>query len=558
MREGRNGRSLRQLSRSFAAIALLVLGCKAPARNDAPVALPPVPAPPDLLAEATIAAPDLSWRRLQHGLGGATGVLPASLGSLLSSAAGLDARLAAEVNGAAPAYAVVAGKGPSRAWVLAARLVEERRARPLFEGKDAVFDVADGGAGMVLLRARPARASAIAAAYAPGGWIVVGSSEAAVEALGPYATRSLAAKPVEAPSIVVDVPGSAFDGELADRAARSWAGVKDALQHDDAAERAAHGGRAPDFGEPGPIVQALDAWVGNKIAVLRDLAGAHVTIDLRDDDLRSTVLAAPRAPDGPAKAALGALHPGDALPLARAPRETVLGFVTRDDAPSRAKDADAVEAATTATLGPRLAAGDRKALHAALGDWSAARDDWFTFALAMTAKDRAAILDVSSSDPARTARGVGELVTLAAHAPALRDPLESWLGASGLAVESVALPGAGQAWTAKFAKGASVAMAWAPGRADVKLALAEAPLPLVGGGSGGSLGDDAAVRMALVSLGDVSAAIVAQPGRAPGCTANGAIVLGWGSRAAPDGHPSLWAELGAPYASLRCIVRSVF
>ena len=164
----------------------LPVGCHGKAQTSE-AALPPADAPADLLAEGTIATPDASWTRLQRGMGGTAGILPATIGGLICAASALDARLAAEISGTSPAYLVVAGSGASPSWVLAARLVEERRARPLFEGKGALFQTQDAGAGVVVIAGtRPTQTNAVVG-IAPGGWLVVGRS--AGRARGAVAVR---------------------------------------------------------------------------------------------------------------------------------------------------------------------------------------------------------------------------------------------------------------------------------------------------------------------------------------------------------------------------------
>jgi hypothetical protein len=445
--------------------------------------------------------------------------------------------------------------------VVAARLVEERRARPLFEGQRAIFEALDGGSGLVVLRSRgAAKATEVVTAIAPGGWLVVGSAPRALAELSPYATRTLAARAATpGESVGVDLPPAALDRVLAAAVVRGWSGVKNQLLHEDDAQRAAHGGRAPDFGDPRAIVGTLDAWVQDRIAVLRDLDRAHLAIQVEDDAVRATLTTAPRTPGGPARALVEGLHTGDVSALGRLPRETVLGLVTRDDAATRAKDAAGIEVGIATTLGSRLGAGERKAVHAALDDWAQARGDWITLALTMAATDREFVLDVASSDPARSARGVREAVELAAHVPAFRDPLEGWAGSHALTIGPAGPPASAAVTTARFATGSPFMLAWAPGQTDLRLALGEAPFPLLQEPrAGAALGDDPAIRALLASLGDVSTAIVAQPGRAPGCTAAGGMVLAWGSRKDPGGQVSLVAEVGSSDSSLRCLLRAAF
>ena len=583
MHEGRQRSPLRRLRELGLAgvVGVLAGGAAACHRGskDAPeegarAALPPVPAPASLIAEGAIASPDATWQRLQRGMGGAAGLLPTTLGGAVCAAAGLDARLGGEISGASPAYLVVAGDPASPSWVLAARLVEERRARPLFEGASAVFDARDAGGGLIELSARgrpPARGGV--AAIAAGGWVVIGGSTAALVELAPYATRTLPTKGAAKESIAIDVPQAALAGSLAGKIAATWSDAHRTLLENDRALREAHGGRAPDFGDPRAIVGALDSWVQTRLAALRDLRGAHVAIDVGDDDVRATVTAPPASPDGAASAALAALHSGDVAPLASAPRETVLALLARDDAASRAKDAADLAAAIDTTLGARLAPADAKRVHAAIDDWYGARGDWATLAVTLTPTDRGVVADVAAADPARASRAVREAVDLLAHVPAIHEPLGAWLHVRDVTLSSPDVPGGGRASMATFAtekptsgvdrsaRGAdspsSFALAWEPASSDLKLALATTPLPLLASPlPGTTLGDDPAIRAALAAVGGpVAGAIVAQPGRSPGCSATGGIVVAWGQRPEGGGQ-ALWGTVVASDSSLRCVAKS--
>ena len=68
----------------------------------------PVPAPDGLMADVVVRGPDALWGRLRQGVGGPMAGLPQSVGGALTAAANLDPTLAGEVDGSAPAYAVMA------------------------------------------------------------------------------------------------------------------------------------------------------------------------------------------------------------------------------------------------------------------------------------------------------------------------------------------------------------------------------------------------------------------------------------------------------------------
>jgi hypothetical protein len=555
-------------------------GCHAKA-NEGDVArgpLAPVAAPAALIVEGVVATPDATWQRFQHGVGGGAGLLPTTLGGIVCAATGLDARLGAEITGASPAYLVAAGDPASPGWLLAMRLVEERRARPLFEGASAIFDARDAGPGVVELSARgkasvlSGAAGSAVVAIAPGGWLVLGSTADALQELAPYATRTLATKGATGTgtgtsSITLDVPRWALAGSLAEALGTGWGDAEHAMLEDDRALREAHGGRAPDFGDPRAIMTVLDAWMQKKLAALRDLRGLHVAIDVGENGVSAVVTAPPASANGAASEIVGALLSSDSAPLARLPRETVLALFLSNgaNADARAGDAAEVETALVTTLGTRLTPADAKRVHVALDDWYGARGDWATLGLTMTPTDRGVVADVATSDPARASRGVREALDLLAHVPAIREPFGAWLHVRDIKLGGADLPGGGRASVASFTtdQPSPFALAWTPASpaasaalhpgdaGDLKLALGAAPLPLIAPVQPGG------------TLGPVAGAIVAQPGRSPGCNATGGIVLAWGTRAGQAGQAgqadlSLWATVAASDSSLRCAVKTFF
>jgi len=571
---------------ALVACASSSVGCRAKGKGEgASESAGPVAPPANLLAEGVIATPDATWQRIQRGAGGGAGLLPTTLGGLLSGVAGLDAKLGPEINGASPAYVVVAGEGPSPSWALAARLLEERRARPLFEGEGAVFDARDAGGGVEILspRGKPSRSTEVVAVV-PGGWLVVANDAAALVELTPYATRALPAKLASTKeAVAIDVLQSALAGAIAGMAADEWGATQRAMLENDRALREAHGGRAPDYGDPRAIISSLDGWVQKRISALRDLRGAHLGIDVGDGDVHATLTASPASAGGAASLLASALRTGDVAPLQAVPRETVLALLARDDARSRAADATDFETALATTLGPRLTSDDAKRVHAAIGDWSEARGDWATLAFTLTPADRGVVADIAASDPGRLARSVREALELYAHVPAIHDPVGGWLHAHSVSFGAGSVPGGGHAAVATFKTDdpSPLLLAWTPSPADspatskpgdVKLALGVTPLPLLAPSlPGATLGDDPELRAAIASVGSVAGAVLVQPSRIPGCSATGGILLAWGTRPAaasvpaqasahggPDGQDALWATLVASDSSLRCAVKSLF
>src|SRR5438105_4605610 len=111
----------------------------------------PVPAPDGLLAEGTFSTPNASWGKVQRGVGGYVGILPSTLGGLVTTATGLDPTLGPEIDGNAPAYVAVADAGGHAAWAIAVKLVDARRARGGLVDGDAARYTARDAAGLTEL-----------------------------------------------------------------------------------------------------------------------------------------------------------------------------------------------------------------------------------------------------------------------------------------------------------------------------------------------------------------------------------------------------------------------
>ena len=379
---------------------------EAPVAPAAAVVEAPVSAPSGELFEATIATPDATWGRVQRGAGGAAGILPSTLGGLACAASGIDPSLASEVDGASPAYAVVAGDLSEPAWAIAMRLADPRARSRLVEG-DAAKLAARDVAGMARLEERGAGSGRAVAAIAKSGWLVVAKDDASLAALGPYATRTMPTRALVAEAASVDAPGTALAGALKDALARAWTARKAQMLASDTATRAQHGDRAPDFADPRAIVASVDGVVASALDVLGDAKDAHVGVDADDASVRASLTAAPASADGPARRALQSVKLGDASPLLALPMNTMLAVFARDDADARAKQADAVAGAMDAALGGRWKPADAKRVRDALTDWAKGRGDWTALALVWGAA-KGALVASPASDAERATRALGE------------------------------------------------------------------------------------------------------------------------------------------------------
>ncbi len=228
------------------------------------VEVAPVPAPDKRLADVVIAHPNATWAKLQRGVGGAAGILPATAGGMFCTVLGLDPAMASEIDGSSPFYGVLAGDPVAPSFAFALKLGDVRKARTvLLEAETARFSWRDAG-GMTELLAKGGadRSPGVVMGIAPSGHLLIASSSTDLTSLGPYVTRSLPAEPLpDGGAIVASVPRAAIEGVLVPRLDALWATTRSFLAAADAKSRRDHGGRAPDFGDAGVLLERLDAFV---------------------------------------------------------------------------------------------------------------------------------------------------------------------------------------------------------------------------------------------------------------------------------------------------------
>ena len=502
-----------------------------------------VPAPPGLVGQAWVRAPDALWSRVQNGVSGAAALMPPDVGSLLCAATGLDGAVGPLVDGKADAYVVVAdaGGGAGLAWAAAVPLRDGPRVASLLLPGDAGVAryVARDEQGMRALT-RLDRPLPVAMALADDGkitYLVVARSDANLARLGPYAYRSMPVlpRPAETASVVAQLTPAA----LAAYASSSWNDARTWLADRDAEQRAKHGGRPPDFGDPQAILEAVDGVVKRRLGLLADAKTATVEIEAGDGDVSADLRLEPR--DGDAAAAI---TPGDTRPLADVPADAVLALQVRDSADARADDARELEAAIGKALGSRAHADDDRAIASALDAWSAARGDWLTASLAWGPATAVVVRSPGGEAAVRALRGLIDL----GGRPVFASPLHATFALGAPSVAAAKVDGLTEAFLAAFGSKSPLGVAW--GAADdrlVAVAAEHADKRLASLASSPRLGDDPRVARALSALGsDASFVVLAEPlridaSRAASDAAHSPALLAWGRR---DGKAWLRLDVG--------------
>ena len=517
---------------------------------------PPVPAPDGLLAEGWVRAPDAVWAKVQSGVSGAVALLPPTAGELACAVAGLDSRVAPLVDGKGTSFVVLAdGAGGAVAWAVALPLTDPAAAAKILLGAGDAQGASRDVAGMHLAPST-GRSSSIVAALG-SRWLVLAGDEDDLKRLGPYAVRTMPTKavPSDPAAIVVDAPASALAGPLSQRLAAKWDETRAWLSAQDQEQRAKHGGRAPDFGEPRVIVDALDGAAKRRIALVAAARGARLTIDAGDDEVHAEVLLTPGTDPSSAKL-LAAMHPSTSHPLAEAPADALVALLARDDAATRADDAATLEATVEHALGDRLHDEDSRAVRAAFDDWARARGDWLSAALAAGATDatRGVWLRTPAAGGETATNAVREIVDLS-HRQAFKDLLAGSLHLGPSTAATADVSGVGKANLATFAplgvngKGgaaaATLGVAWGVHDGDLLVAGGPSPASLLAAEASvaARIGDAPRSARAIAALGnDATFALFAQPlrldPRRAGDAASGPAVVAWGKRG-----ESAWARL---------------
>ncbi len=378
-----------------------------------------VPAPAGLLGEAILSTPGGTWSKVQQRVGGPLAILPMSFGGLVCTWAGLDPTLGNDVDGVAPAYVVMGGKPEDPGFVLAVKLADERHARSvLFDGDVSRFKArADGDLVFADGKTGPLT---YPVALTKNGYLVVGKTDADVRDLAAYATRTMPTKPIPKEALVADLPRPLF-GALAAKLEAMWKGLAGDLDDADKRARKAHGGRPPDFGDPAAVLAQVDAFTGRRLAELRDVSRARLTVDLEEAGLRAEATLTPTDDASPLARYLGGVKPGAAAPILGASGDSEVAVLLRDDPKSRIEDAKSLDAAVAAALGGRLPDEGKKRLTTLLEDWQRGRSDemvvTFTRAPAKGAVLRTKVADRAALE--RALRAVPDVLKL----PALKEPL---------------------------------------------------------------------------------------------------------------------------------------
>lgn len=476
-----------------------------------------IPAPDDLLGEATVLTPNVTWRRVQSGIGGAVGLMPQTLGSVVCSLAGIDLALGSEIDGTSPAYVTLGGEPNDPSWAIAVKVVEQRKARDLLLDSEGAKYVGKEDDGLLVLTPKGggggAGAGAVGLALDKSGFLIVAKDEATVRKLGLYAARGLSRKAPPKTAVHVDVTPKALSGKVRVLLEKRWQAYAVDLLADDAKMREARGGRAPDFGDPKAIVALVDGFVQRRLGTLASLTKLSLDLEVEADDLHLRADADGVVTDG----GLAPMTVGAVAPILDVPKDAIAAIFTRSRPEERGADAKEAEAAMLAALGPRLPEAEATKLRAALEDFAKGRGDTLTL-FALGGDDRAAkgLVLRTESKGLEGPRAISEVADLL-KAPAFKEPLHiksfhrstgESQGVGKCELLDLTIEGRGKLAETKFG------LAWASEGGLLTAALGDAPLELVSRGAKPSmkLSDDKILSSYIAALGkDASFVFFAQP-----------------------------------------------
>ncbi len=345
----------------------------------------PVPAPAALVAELIVAKPDVTWTTVRDLVGFPATALPASSGLMLGTLLGWSGAVSGQFSGDVPLLGVLLEDAESDAQVAAVVGVHVRSGPELVathtKGASAGYTSRrDDASGVTLLEPVPGKAPTDYSVGVVGNYLVVGLRQAHVVAAGPYLAKTLSKKPPPPEPIVVVVERPALSKNVARLLDGAWTAYRTRLERQDAQNRARHGGRAPDFGDPGAALQAVEGVVARAKDVLGSADRARFVVTPSPGRVEAT-LTVEAATGGEAARAFGEMVTGEAAPLLALPGRTLAAILTRSNAASREASASTLAKGLGGVLADRLEPASQAKVQQAATSLSSAHGDWTTYAL---------------------------------------------------------------------------------------------------------------------------------------------------------------------------------
>ena len=408
---------------------------QAPAPSSDASAFAPVSAPAGLAGELVVGKPAELWTAVRS-VAGESVRLPSSFELVLATLLGLPPVAAASLDLSRPVVgALLTRKDADPVPAVAVRVLDGNdvlsrvgaSASASFESKPS------GVPGLTLLLPKAAGAPVLGVYR---NHLIFSPDAGAIESTAPYLVRTLAARPLPAEPLVIEVPGAALAGPLADRLRRAWESYQRELR---ALERRTRDekGRAADFGDPGAVIAAADGAFSALFDLLGTTKQARLTLTPSPAALGVRLELVPE-PGRYAEQTVAELATGDLSPLLGLPDSVGAALLLRSTAEER--DASAAQAGlgVERLFGDRLKERERQTIERALAGFHAARGDAAVYGLFA---DRTLFFSTRARDPKGLRSSIGELGR-ALEFSALKAPLREYLGDFSLRRDTVEVAGA--------------------------------------------------------------------------------------------------------------------
>jgi hypothetical protein len=414
------------------------LGCankkQAPEQVSEASVLADLPEPPGLVAELSLAHPEAAYRALRELGGPVSALLPVGFPVFAASVLGLPPLSADSFDPEIAAVGSLAQNSKGQlGWVVALHAVSgPELVAKLSTGDHAPFRAQPGDrSGLTLLQPAAALGSAGSSAKPalPLGvfdnYLLAAADAELLASVGPYTARMLPRRPPTPAAFALRVPQRALASALVPALRAFWASYRTTLVSQDQAERAAHGGRIPDFGDPAQVILGLDSGVESLLSVVENATLLELQLDPFPNRLELTLLLTPAA-GSPAQNLLASLGAGDAKALLTLPSETRLALGVSRSAAEREAAAKTAGDDWARLLGPRLSERDAQAVRGVLTDWELGRGAHTSYGfLGGAAPGVFVVTDVADATRLKRAgHGLFSLLGLAS----VRAPMAEFLG----------------------------------------------------------------------------------------------------------------------------------
>ena len=406
-------------------------------------ALAPVPAPEALLADVFVRAPDETWRALRDLIGFPATALPSSSGLMAGTLIGLSGSVAGSISGDVPMVGALVDDPKSESRISGVAGMHVRSGSELVasltKGSAAAYTARrDAPSGVTLLEPIKGKAPEDVALGVVGNYLLAARRSDLVLAFGPYVARTLPKAEIPPEPVAVIAKKKALSGAVTKLVRDSWASYKKTLEGKDQKNRALHGGRAPDFGDPAAAMLGVDGMVERLAAVLQSSEAARLVIVPGRQHVEARLTLAPVA-GGEAETLVRDLEVGDLSALLALPRRTLLGVASRTSEKGRADAAKASSTGLVKLFSDRLSPDDKKKLEATLDSLAAARGDDISYGLLATPSPAAVLRTPASSATEFTnaAKGAFNLLRVRAFA----EPLRQFVGDVDVKQASVKIEG---------------------------------------------------------------------------------------------------------------------